>query len=124
MIVITATTVSGINTVKFKEKSGNFYWILNTGSTTIYASTKENFSVGDDEVVSIAPKDSRRLDTPNDTIYILGEGQAEIHNQKDAICPFKVTAAEPVPVEEMPEPPTNAELAAAIAELAEVVMNG
>ena len=89
MIVITATTVSGINTVKFKEKSGNFYWILNTGSTTIYASTKENFSVGDDEVVSIAPKDSRRLDTPNDTIYILGEGQAEIHNQKDAICPFK-----------------------------------
>ena len=35
-----------------------------------------------------------------------------------------VTAAEPVPVEEVPEPPTNAELAAAIAELAEVVMNG
>ena len=35
-----------------------------------------------------------------------------------------VTATEPVPAEEMPEPPTNAELAAAIAELAEVVMNG
>ena len=35
-----------------------------------------------------------------------------------------VTATEPVPVEEVPEPPTNAELAAAIAELAEVVMNG
>lgn len=35
-----------------------------------------------------------------------------------------VTAAEPVPVEEVPEPPTNAELAAAIAELAGVIMNG
>ena len=35
-----------------------------------------------------------------------------------------VTATEPVPVETVPEPPTNAELAAAIAELAGVVMNG
>jgi hypothetical protein len=35
-----------------------------------------------------------------------------------------VTATEPVPVETVPEPPTNAELAAAIAELAEVIMNG
>lgn len=35
-----------------------------------------------------------------------------------------VTATEPVPAEEVPEPPTNAELAAAIAELAEVIMNG
>ena len=34
-----------------------------------------------------------------------------------------VTAAEYVPAD-TPEPPTNAELAAAIAELAEVVMNG
>ena len=35
-----------------------------------------------------------------------------------------VTATEPVPVELPPEPPTNAELAAAIAELAGVIMNG
>ena len=35
-----------------------------------------------------------------------------------------VTAAEYVPADTPPEPPTNAELAAAIAELAEVVMNG
>ena len=35
-----------------------------------------------------------------------------------------VTAAKPVPVENVPEPPTNAELAAAIAELAGVIMNG
>ena len=35
-----------------------------------------------------------------------------------------VTATEPVPAEVVPEPPTNAELAAAIAELAEVIMNG
>ena len=35
-----------------------------------------------------------------------------------------VTATEPVPVETVPEPPTNAELAAAIAELAGVIMNG
>ena len=35
-----------------------------------------------------------------------------------------VTATEPVPAEEVPEPPTNAELAAAIAELAGVIMNG
>ena len=35
-----------------------------------------------------------------------------------------VTATEPVPVKEIPEPPTNAELAAAIAELAEVICNG
>jgi len=32
-----------------------------------------------------------------------------------------VEETEPVPVEEVPEPPTNAELAAAIAELAEVM---
>lgn len=35
-----------------------------------------------------------------------------------------VTATEPVPVEEIPVPPTNAELAAAIAELAEVICGG
>ena len=35
-----------------------------------------------------------------------------------------VTATEPVPAETVPEPPTNAELAAAIAELAGVIMNG
>ena len=35
-----------------------------------------------------------------------------------------VTATEPVPVEEVPEPPTNAELAAAIAELAGVMCGG
>ena len=35
-----------------------------------------------------------------------------------------VTATEPAPVEEIPEPPTNAELAAAIAELAEVICGG
>ena len=35
-----------------------------------------------------------------------------------------IVETEPVPAETVPEPPTNAELAAAIAELAEVVMNG
>ena len=35
-----------------------------------------------------------------------------------------VTATEPVPVETVPEPPTNEELAAAIAELAEVICGG
>ena len=35
-----------------------------------------------------------------------------------------VTATEPAPVEEIPAPPTNAELAAAIAELAEVICGG
>ena len=35
-----------------------------------------------------------------------------------------VTATEPVHAEVVPEPPTNAELAAAIAELAGVIMNG
>ena len=35
-----------------------------------------------------------------------------------------VTATEPVPAETVPEPPTNAELAAAIAELAGVMCGG
>ena len=35
-----------------------------------------------------------------------------------------VTATEPIPVETVPEPPTNAELAAAIAELAGVMCGG
>jgi len=35
-----------------------------------------------------------------------------------------VVETEPVPVEAVPEPPTNAELAAAIAELAEVMCGG
>ena len=38
--------------------------------------------------------------------------------------PVDVTETEPVPVETVPEPPTNAELAAAIAELAEVICGG
>jgi len=89
MFVKTVSTTSGINPIKFDETGGVFYWILNTGSSTVYASIEESFSVGDDGVVSLGPKESRRLETKNDTIYILGEGQVEIHNQRDGICSFK-----------------------------------
>ena len=89
MFIKTVSTTSGINPIKFDETGGVFYWILNTGSSTIYASTKSAFTAGDDGVVSLGPKESRRLETNNDTIYILGEGQAEIHNQRDGICSFK-----------------------------------
>ena len=89
MFIKTVSTTSGINPIKFDETGGVFYWILNTGSSTIYASTKAAFTAGDDGVVSLGPKESRRLETNNDTIYILGEGQVEIHNQRDGICSFK-----------------------------------
>lgn len=89
MFIKTVSTTSGINPIKFDETGGVFYWILNTGSSTIYASTKSTFTAGDDGVVSLGPKESRRLETNNDTIYILGEGQVEIHNQRDGICSFK-----------------------------------
>lgn len=89
MFIKTVSTTSGINPIKFNETGGVFYWILNTGSSTIYASTKSTFTAGDDGVVSLGPKESRRLETNNDTIYILGEGQVEIHNQRDGICSFK-----------------------------------
>lgn len=89
MFIKTVSTTSGINPIKFDETGGVFYWILNTGSSTIYASTKSAFTAGDDGVVSLGPKESRRLETNNDTIYILGEGQVEIHNQRDGICSFK-----------------------------------
>ena len=89
MFIKTVATKSGINPIKFDDTSGVFYWILNTGSSTIYASTEESFTAGDDGVVSLGPKESRRLETKNDTIYILGEGQVEIHNQRDGICSFK-----------------------------------
>ena len=89
MFIKTVSTISGINPIKFDETGGVFYWILNTGSSTIYASTKSAFTAGDDGVVSLRPKESRRLETNNDTIYILGEGQVEIHNQRDGICSFK-----------------------------------
>ena len=89
MFIKTVSTASGINPIKFDETGGVFYWILNTGSSTIYASTKSAFTAGDDGVVSLGPKESRRLETNNDTIYILGEGQVEIHNQRDGICSFK-----------------------------------
>lgn len=89
MFIKTVSTTSGINPIKFDETSGVFYWILNTGSSTVYASTEKSFSAGDDGVVSLGPKESRRLETKNDTIYILGEGQVEIHNQRDGICSFK-----------------------------------
>ena len=89
MFIKTVSTTSGINPIKFDETGGVFYWILNTGSSTIYASTKSAFTTGDDGVVSLGPKESRRLETNNDTIYILGEGQVEIHNQRDGICSFK-----------------------------------
>ena len=89
MVIKAVSTTSGINPIKFDETGGVFYWILNTGSSTIYASTKATFTAGDDGVVSLGPKESRRLETNNDTIYILGEGQVEIHNQRDGICSFK-----------------------------------
>lgn len=89
MFIKTVSTTSGINPIKFDETGGVFYWILNTGSSTVYASTKSTFTAGDDGVVSLGPKESRRLETNNDTIYILGEGQVEIHNQRDGICSFK-----------------------------------
>ena len=89
MFIKTVSTTSGINPIKFDETGGVFYWILNTGSSTIYASTKSTFTASDDGVVSLGPKESRRLETNNDTIYILGEGQVEIHNQRDGICSFK-----------------------------------
>lgn len=89
MFIKTVSTKSGINPIKFDETGGVFYWILNTGSSTVYASTEESFSAGDDGVVSLGPKESRRLETKNDTIYILGEGQVEVHNQRDGICSFK-----------------------------------
>ena len=89
MFIKTVSTTSGINPIKFDETGGVFYWILNTGSSTVYASTKSTFIVGDDGVVSLGPKESRRLETNNGTIYILGEGQVEIHNQRDGICSFK-----------------------------------
>ena len=89
MFIKTVSTTSGINPIKFDETGGVFYWILNTGLSTIYASTKSTFTAGDDGVVSLGPKESRRLETNNDTIYILGAGQVEIHNQRDGICSFK-----------------------------------
>ena len=89
MFIKTVSTTSGINPIKFDETGGVFYWILNTGLSTVYASTKSAFTAGDDGVVSLGPKESRRLETNNDTIYILGEGQVEIHNQRDGICSFK-----------------------------------
>ena len=89
MFIKTVSTTSGINPIKFDETGGVFYWILNTGLSTIYASTKATFTAGDDGVVSLGPKESRRLETNNDTIYILGAGQVEIHNQRDGICSFK-----------------------------------
>ena len=89
MFIKTVSTTSGINPIKFDETGGVFYWILNTGSSTVYASTKSTFTAGDDGVVSLGPKESRRLETNTDTIYILGEGQVEIHNQRDGICSFK-----------------------------------
>ena len=89
MFIKTVSTTSGVNPIKFDETGGVFYWILNTGSSTIYASTKAAFTAGDDGVVSLGPKESRRLETNNGTIYILGEGQVEIHNQRDGICSFK-----------------------------------
>ena len=88
MFIKTVSTTSGINPIKFDETGGVFYWILNTGLSTIYASTKSTFTAGDDGVVSLGPKESRRLETNNDTIYILGAGQVEIHNQRDGICSF------------------------------------
>ena len=89
MFIKTVSTTSGINPIKFDETGGVFYWILNTGLSTVYASTKATFTAGDDGVVSLGPKESRRLETNNDTVYILGEGQVEIHNQRDGICSFK-----------------------------------
>lgn len=89
MFIKTVSTTSGINPIKFDETGGVFYWILNTGLSTVYASTKSTFTAGDDGVVSLGPKESRRLETNNDTIYILGAGQVEIHNHRDGICSFK-----------------------------------
>ena len=48
MFIKTVSTTSGINPIKFDETGGVFYWILNTGLSTVYASTKATFTAGDD----------------------------------------------------------------------------
>ena len=54
MFIKTVSTTSGINPIKFDETGGVFYWILNSGSSTIYAQTTAESDA----------RDARKTDIP------------------------------------------------------------
>ena len=89
-MIKTVTTTSGVNTVTFPEFF-KYFWIKNTGDTTVYASAFANVSAGVDNTSVIKSGDTVCVENiDNDNVYISGEGSVEIHAQNYADCPFKV----------------------------------
>lgn len=89
MKIKTVTTVEGINSVDFGDRSSRFYWFRNLGDSTLYVSAKPNPIAGEDDVSELPPKSSTSIETDTGKIYILGAGKIEIHNTDNKFCPFK-----------------------------------
>ena len=88
-MIKTVTTTTGVNTVTFPEFF-KYFWIKNTGDTTVYASAYSNVSAGVDNTCVINSGDAVCIENvDNNSVYISGAGSVEIHAQDIPDCSFK-----------------------------------
>ena len=89
-MIKTVTTTAGVNTVAFPEFF-KYFWIKNTGDTTVYASAYKNVSPAADNSSVINSGDAVCIENVDDNnVYISGAGSVEIHAQEYPDCSFKV----------------------------------
>lgn len=88
-MIKTVATTAGVNTVTFPEFY-KYFWIKNTGDTTVYASAYSNVSAGVDNTCVINSGDAVCIENvDNNSVYISGAGSVEIHAQDIPDCSFK-----------------------------------
>ena len=91
-MIKTVATTAGVNTVTFAEFY-KYFWIKNTGDTTVYASAYSNVSAGVDNTCVINSGDAVCIENvDNNSVYISGAGSVEIHAQDIPDCSFKAGA--------------------------------
>ena len=91
-MIKTVATTAGVNTVTFPEFF-KYFWIKNTGDTTVYASAYSNVSAGVDNTCVINSGDAVCIENvDNNSVYISGAGSVEIHAQDIPDCSFKAGA--------------------------------
>ncbi len=91
-MIKTVATTAGVNTVTFPEFY-KYFWIKNTGDTTVYASAYSNVSAGVDNTCVINSGDAVCIENvDSNSVYISGAGSVEIHAQDIPDCSFKAGA--------------------------------
>lgn len=88
-MIKTVTTTAGVNTIAFPEFF-KYFWIKNTGNTTVYASAFADVSADVDNTSVINSGEAVCIENvDDDNVYISGAGSVEIHAQDYPDCSFK-----------------------------------